>query len=106
MTHPDPHQSHRPERTADVTQPKTGDAGGPPTEREARIPVNAEAAYGGADAVQKTSYVVGSGTEPGTRNRGDATAHPTSGSGPNFVAWGVGAIVAAVALVYLFGMLT
>ena len=43
--------------------------------------------------------VVGSGTEPGARNRGDATAHPTSGSGPNFIAWGVGATEYA-ALVY------
>lgn len=109
MTHPDPHSSPRPDRTADVTQPRSntgGAAGDAAPDRPADIYVHSEAALGGADAIQKTSWVVGQGTEPSARNEGDATAHPRAGGGPNYVAWGIGAIAAAVALVYLFGLLT
>jgi hypothetical protein len=68
---------------------------------------NPEAALGGADAVEKTSAVVGRGTEPEAR-RADSTpaaAELPSGRGPNLLAWGVAAIAALIALVYLAGLL-
>ncbi len=65
---------------------------------------NSETALGGADAVEKTTYVVGKGTDPGGKAEGASTAHPRAGGGPNFIAWGIGAIAALVALAYLLGM--
>lgn len=64
---------------------------------------NSETA-GGADAVEKTSSVVGKGTEPEAQATGP-TAHPRPGGGPNHVAWGVGVMAVLVALVYLLGMM-
>lgn len=66
---------------------------------------NSETALGGADAVEKTTYVVGQGTEPGGKAGGTSNAHPAAGGGPNYLAWGIGAIAALVALAYLLGML-
>ncbi len=66
---------------------------------------NSETALGGADAVQKTTYGVGQGTDPSASANGSTTAHPKAGSGPNLLAWGVGGIAALVALAYLLGAL-
>jgi hypothetical protein len=66
---------------------------------------NPETALGGADAVQKTTYGVGQGTDPSASSAGASTAHPRAGSGPNYIAWGIGAIAVLVALAYLMGAL-
>ena len=62
-----------------------------------------EAQLGGADAVEKTTYVVGEGTEPGARPRGDYVARNASG-GWNVGVWIVGGIAALIALVYAIGI--
>ena len=66
---------------------------------------NSETALGGADAVQKTTYGVGQGTDPSASSDGASTAHPNAGSGPNYLAWGIGAIAILVAIAYLVGAL-
>ena len=66
---------------------------------------NPEAALGGADAVEKTTYVVGKGTDPAAQaDARGSSAHPASGSGPNYLAWGIAAIAILVAIAYLAGM--
>ena len=64
----------------------------------------AETALGGADAVQKTSYVVGEGTEPAGAPRAGVIARTSSGGGINVGAWIVALIAVAIALVYGFGI--
>jgi hypothetical protein len=75
---------------------------------------HSEAALGGADTIQKTSWGVGHGTEPDGREEhapvgrlkgeGDVVARVSPGGGANPIAWGVG-IVALIALVaYLAGL--
>jgi len=63
-----------------------------------------EAAYGGADAVEKTTYVTGSGTDPEAMNRAPVTARVAPGGGVNVLAWVVIALAALVALVYAVGI--
>ena len=69
-----------------------------------RPDVDAEAAYGGADAVEKTTYVTGSGTDPEAVNRAPVTARVAPGGGVNVLAWVVIALAALVALVYAVGI--
>lgn len=64
---------------------------------------NSETALGGADAVQKTSYGVGQGTDPAATSDSSSTAHPPAGSGPNYLAWGVGVIAVLLAIAYFAG---
>ena len=65
---------------------------------------NPEAALGGADAVEKTTYVTGEGTEPETIHKeGTPTARVPSGSGHG-ATWAIIGFLAAMAvLVYLLG---
>ena len=65
---------------------------------------NPETALGGADAVEKTTYVTGRGTEPEAMSPGDAPAsRAPSRSGPNTTWILIGALLVAAVLVYLFG---
>ena len=64
-----------------------------------------ETALGGADSVQKTSYVVGEGTEPSGAPHADVIARTSSGNGINLGAWIIGLVALAIALVYGFGIL-
>jgi hypothetical protein len=64
---------------------------------------DAEAQLGGADDVQKTTYVVGEGTEPGTRKGEGPTAQISGGISRGLV-WIVGALVALVLVGYLLGI--
>lgn len=67
---------------------------------------DAEAAYGGADAVAKTSYVTGSGTEPEERLHGaSVTARTSPGGGANPLAWIAIALLVLVGATYLLGFL-
>lgn len=76
---------------------------------------DSETALGGADAVQKTSYGVGHGTEPtGTeehapvglrKGEGDVVARVSTGGGVSPVAWVVGILAVLALLVYSFGLL-
>lgn len=74
-----------------------------------------EAALGGADSVQKTSYGVGTGTEPDGRaeyapvglrkGEGSIVARTSPGGGINPIAWIVGLLAIVIAAVYGFGIL-
>src|SRR3712207_4696031 len=62
-----------------------------------------EAQLGGADAIEKTTYVVGEGSEPSTRPRGEYVARGAAG-GTNLGVWIIGGIAALIALVYAIGI--
>ena len=63
-----------------------------------------EAQLGGADAVEKTTYVVGEGTDPNAR-KGEAPAATVRGGGaPRIVAVIIVVLVVLVALAYLIGL--
>jgi hypothetical protein len=62
-----------------------------------------EAAFGGADAVEKTTYVVGEGTEPEARPAGPYVARDAAGTGSVGI-WIIAAVAALIALVYVIGI--
>jgi hypothetical protein len=65
---------------------------------------NPETALGGADAVEKTTYVTGKGTEPEARQDANApTARVPSGSGHGATWAIIGFLAVAAVLVYLLG---
>ena len=55
---------------------------------------------GGADNVEKTTWVVGHGTDPANEDPPIASAQVRSGGGVNVVALVVGGIAALIAIVY------
>jgi hypothetical protein len=65
---------------------------------------NPETALGGADAVEKTTYVTGKGTDPSAQSpAGAPSARVSSGSGHG-ATWAILAFLAiAAVLVYLLG---
>jgi hypothetical protein len=65
--------------------------------------VDAETALGGADAVEKTTYVVGHGTSPESRAR-EGQPTEVGRSGMSLLAWAAIAIAVLVALVYVIGV--
>jgi hypothetical protein len=84
-----------------MTDPRPGDTGGQIPQD--RYP-DAEAQLGGADAVEKTTYVEGRGTRPEARTpRGNATATVPS-RGVGVVVWLILAVVALLAVAYLGGI--
>jgi hypothetical protein len=65
---------------------------------------NPETALGGADSVEKTTYVTGRGTEPEGRTSAESpTARVPSGSGLGTTWTIIGALIVAAVLVYLLG---
>jgi hypothetical protein len=62
-----------------------------------------EAALGGADAVEKTTYVVGEGTDPEGRPTGSYVARDAADTRSVGV-WIVVGIAALIALVYIVGI--
>jgi hypothetical protein len=64
---------------------------------------NPETALGGADAVEKTSYVTGSGTEPETIKPAGVSATVPAGGGKNATWIIIGMLLLAAVLVYLLG---
>lgn len=75
---------------------------------------DSETALGGADAVQKTTWGVGHGTEPDGREEhapvglrkgeGDVVARVSTGGGVSPVAWVVGILAVLALLIYGFGL--
>ena len=66
---------------------------------------NPETALGGADAVEKTTYVTGKGTEPeGSQPPGSPSARVRAGSGQTATWAIIGFLVIAAVLVYLLGL--
>ena len=83
-----------------MTDPRPGDTGGQIPQDRYR---DAEAQLGGADAVEKTTYVEGRGTSPEARTpRGEATATVPS-RGVSVVVWLVLIVVALLAVAYFGG---
>ena len=69
-----------------------------------RLPnADAEAQLGGADAVEKTTYVVGSGTDPAARG-GSAPSAQVRSRAPRAAVVVIFVLVALVALAYLAGI--
>jgi hypothetical protein len=65
---------------------------------------NPEAALGGADAVEKTTYVTGSGTEPEAQKpEGVPAARVPAGGGQSATWVIIGMLLVAAVLVYLLG---
>jgi hypothetical protein len=64
---------------------------------------SSEVAFGGADAVEKTTYVVGEGTDPEARPAGRYVARDAAGAGSVGI-WIIGAIASLIALVYVIGI--
>jgi len=98
-----------------------GASGGTGNEREGERSVpgdlpfeHSEAALGGADTIQKTSWGVGHGTEPDGREEhapvgrlkgeGDVVARVAPGGGANPIAWGVGVVALIAMVAYLAGL--
>ena len=78
---------------------------------------DSETALGGADAVQKTTWGVGHGTEPigtqeyapvgvrkGEDDGGGVVARVATGGGLSPIAWGIGILAVIALLVYGFGV--
>ena len=64
---------------------------------------DAEAQLGGADAVEKTTYVVGEGTDPNAR-KGEGPSATVPSSAPRVVGVVVAVLVVLVAIAYLIGV--
>lgn len=76
------------------------DAGSFPDDRNK----NAEAALGGADAVQKTTYVSGQGTDPeGNASELPSAARAHASAGPNTTWIIIAFLLVAAVLVYVLG---
>ena len=74
---------------------------GKPDPRQYRDP---EAALGGADAVEKTTYVVGKGTDPRATNAGKPIATVSAGRGFGPIGWIVVVLVVLAVAAYALGI--
>ena len=63
-----------------------------------------EAQLGGADNVQKTTYVVGEGTSPDRRKSDRTSARAKNGGGAHTIVWVVVVLVILGALVLALGL--
>lgn len=64
--------------------------------------MDSETALGGADAVPKTTYIVGEGTDPNARSPVGRPAR-VGNRGVSPVLWGIVGLLVLVALVFAFG---
>jgi hypothetical protein len=107
-----------PEPRADARDPEVPIVGGESAtiDRDLSVLDLPEAALGGADAVPKTTFGVGHGTEPDGRaefapvgrrkGEGPVVAATDAGGGLSPIAWIVGLLAVLAAVVYGAGMLT
>ena len=85
---------------------KSSDGGNNFDEARSGASRTGEPVIGDADNVQKTTWVVGQGTDPSAPDPTHVTARVSSGNGVNVGAWVVGAIAAIIAAIYGFGLLS
>jgi len=86
-----------------MTDPRPGAEGGQNPQDRYR---DTEAALGGADAVEKTTYVEGRGTRPEARTPpGTPTATVPASSGRNVLFWIVLLVIVLLVAGYLGGLL-
>ena len=86
-----------------MTEPRPGDSGEKIPEDRYR---DAEAQLGGADAVEKTTYVQGRGTSPEAMTPVGTPTATVPSRGVSLVMWIVLIIVAMLAVAYLGGAFT
>ena len=85
-----------------MTDPRPGDEGGQIPQDRYR---DAEAELGGADAVEKTTYVEGRGTRPEAHvPPGTPTATVPARSGRNVLFWIVAIVIVLLVAAYLGGL--
>ena len=85
-----------------MTSPRPGDEGGQIPQDRYR---DAEAALGGADAVEKTTFVEGHGTRPEAHvPPGTPTATVPARAGRNVLVWTIVAALVLLAVAYLGGL--
>ena len=85
-----------------MTSPRPGDEGGQIPQDRYR---DAEAALGGADAVEKTTFVEGHGTRPEAHvPPGTPTATVPARAGRNVLVWTIVAVLVLLAVAYLGGL--
>ena len=85
-----------------MTDPRPGSEGGQIPQKRYRDP---EAALGGADAVEKTTYVEGRGTRPEAHvPPGTPTATVPARGGRNVLLWIVALVVVLLVIGYLGGL--
>ena len=85
-----------------MTNPRPGDEGGQYPQHRYRDP---EAQLGGADAVEKTTYVTGEGTDPEARHvPGTPAGRMPAQRGRNPMFWVVVVVVVLVIVAYLAGL--
>lgn len=85
-----------------MIDPRPGEQGGHPPQDRYR---HREAQLGGADAVEKTTYVTGRGTQPEARKPvGAVSAQTPSGKGRNPVMWVVVIVVLLLVVAYASGL--
>jgi hypothetical protein len=107
MSDPGRRGEHGADPTAEHAQPRP--RAGESTRRQPTVDQgagpydHAEAQLGGADAVEKTTYVVGEGTEPDARPRGDYIARGAA-RGASLGVWIIGGVAVLIALVYAIGI--
>lgn len=82
-----------------MTAPRPGSEGSAGRRRSE----DREAQLGGADAVEKTTYIVGDGTEPEAQPTGRYVAR-SAAMGSNVAVWAIVAIAALIGLVYAIGI--
>jgi len=86
-----------------MTNPRPGDQGGQIPQHQY---ADAEAQLGGADAVEKTTYVTGEGTNPQARHVPGAPAGRTAAEqrGRNPAFWIVAVVVVLLIILYAAGL--
>jgi hypothetical protein len=85
---------------------KSTDGGNSFDEAGTGNPRTGQPVIGDADNVQKTTWVVGEGTNPDNPDPPIATAKVRPGEGVNIGAWAIGLIALLIALVYGFNVLS
>jgi hypothetical protein len=106
MSGPGPHSGEvDPVAESPARRDPAGESGrrAPTADQGAGRDAHAEAQLGGADAIEKTTYVVGEGAEPEARPTGSSVARDSAGAG-SIAVWLVGGLAALIALVYALGI--
>lgn len=80
-----------------MTSPRPGEHGGQVPERRR---TDAEADFGGADAVEKTSYVTGKGTRPEARRTPGMPSPQVSARGKSPIVWVLLVFIILIAIAY------
>jgi hypothetical protein len=88
-------------RSNEMTNPPPGEQGGKAPERPRD---NAEAELGGADAVEKTTYVQGKGTSPEARRPMGTPAPQVSVKGNSPIVWVLLVFIILIAIAYGAGV--